>query len=405
MKSLIGDITRARNTSPATFTQARNGPTLFSTRRGASTRTEQLDAMGTMGTIYAIVTKLASGTAAVDWRLYRKAASGLDADRVEVTKHAALDVWNKPNSFMTRQEFVEVFEQALELTGETFWLVSSSDAFPAAGPLGLWPLRPDHMEAVPSKTDFLAGWVYTDADGNKIPLDVSEVVQLRSPDPTNPYRGMGPVQTVLADIEGSKFAAEFNRNFFLNSAEPGGVIVTPSNLTDDEFRDLRDRWAEAHRGVNKAHHIAVLEGGNTYVPTTLTQRDMQFGELRTLSSEMVRQAFGFPKPLLGSVDDVNRANAEAGEYVLSKWLIVPRLERIKGALNNDFLPLFGGTADGLEFDYDSPVPADDLAESGVLTSTVNAAVALVGAGFNAADVLAALNLPSLGFEPKGAIAS
>lgn len=405
MRSAIGalaDLTSSgpRNAVPVPFAGQRAMPSLFGRSRGASSRTEQLDAMGSMGTIYAIVTKLASATASADWHLYRKARSGLDADRTEITKHAAIDVWNHPNAFMTRNEFVEVMQQHLDLSGESEWLVETAPGFEGAGPLGLWPIRPDRMEPVPSATDFLAGWVYSGPDGQQVPLTVAEVIQLRSPDPTDPYRGLGPVQTVLADIEGSRFAADYNRNFFLNSGEPGGVLMAPETLTDPEFNDLRDRWAQTHRGISKAHQVAVLEGGVTYQPTAITQRDMQFSELRTLSSEMVRQAFGFPKPLLGSVDDVNRANAEAGEYVFSKWLIVPRLDRVKGALNNDFLPKFGPTADGLEWDYDSPVPADDVAESGVLTAKIGAVSALVASGFDPADVLAMLGLPALGYSPR-----
>jgi len=64
-------------------------------------------AMGTVGTLFAIVNRTSNATAQVEWKLYRKASSGKPEDRQEVTVHPALDLWNKPNRFFTRQELVE----------------------------------------------------------------------------------------------------------------------------------------------------------------------------------------------------------------------------------------------------------------------------------------------------------
>jgi hypothetical protein len=75
--------------------------------------------------------------------------------------------------------------------------------------------------------------------------------------------------------------------------------------------------------------------------------------------------------MLGLSEEVNRATAQAAEYVFGKWLIVPRLERIKQALNDEFLPLFGPTTKGLEFDYESPV--DDDADAGERRADVEGA--------------------------------
>ena len=50
-------------------------------------------------------------------------------DRIEVTSHAALDLWNKPNKFMPRQEFVETFQQHVDLTGEACWVIARDKRF------------------------------------------------------------------------------------------------------------------------------------------------------------------------------------------------------------------------------------------------------------------------------------
>jgi HK97 family phage portal protein len=384
------------NKTPVSYAPRSGGLSSLGPQR--SDAEQQLRAYGSVGTLYAIVNRLANATSQVNWHLYRAARSGNPDDRTQVTNHLALDIWNKPNPFYTRQEFVETFEQHVELTGEGWWLIGRDPR--ATLPLELWPVRPDRMTVVPSPTDFLTGYVYRGPDGEKVPLELTDVVQLRVPNPLDPYRGMGPVQSILVDLDATRYTAEWNRNFFLNSAEPGGIIEVDKRLSDDEFDEMTTRWRQQHQGVAQAHRVAVLEQGK-WVDRKFSQRDMQFSELRDVSREVIREAFGFPKPLLGTVEDVNRANAEAAEVVFARWLIVPRLERIKGALNNDFLPLFGPSAAGLEFDYESPVPQDQAAENAELTAKVSAAKQLVDLGYDRADVLTKLGLPDIAVGTAG----
>jgi hypothetical protein len=263
--------------------------------------------------------------------------------------------------------------------------------------LELWVARPDRMAPVPSATDFVAGYVYTGPSGEQIPLDTDDVIFLRTPNPMDPYRGMGAVQTVLADLDATRYSAEWNRNFFINGAEPGGIIEVDKRLSDEEFDELKTRWDESHKGVSNAHRVAIIEQGK-WVQTKFSQRDMQFSELRSQSSEFIREAFGFPKPMLGTVEDVNRANAEAAEVVFARWLLVPRLERIKQALNSGLLPLYGkDAARTLEFDYDNPVPDDKQAEADELAAKAKAAKDLVGVGYNPQDVARVVGLPEMRF--------
>lgn len=350
-----------------------------------------LETMTANATLFAIVDKCATSAAAIDWHLYRKANSGKEDERIEVTTHAALDLWNRPNSFFTQQEFVETVQQHYELTGEMWWVVARDPR--SSIPLELWPVRPDRMEPVADPYRFLVGYIYHGPDGEEVPLGLDEVIFARRPNPSDPYRGISAVAAALVHIEGAQFAAQWNRNFFRNSAEPGGVIRVERKLSDPEFRMLRARWAEQHQGVANAHRVALLEGGAEWVERKYTQRDMEFTKLREATREDIREAFGFPKPLLGAVDDVNRANAEAAEYVFAKWVLVPRLERIKGALNADLLTLFG--ADDLEFDYDSPVDEDGEKANADRDSRVAAATAMIQLGADPAEVFEWLDLPDL----------
>jgi len=364
---------------------------IFGSSRGT---TSQLDAMGSVSTLFAIVNRTAKAEASVEWGLFRKAKSGKKEDRTPVLSHAALDLWNRPNRFYMQSEFVEAGAQHKQLTGETWWVIGRVEGVDI--PLEMWPVRPDRIQPVPDPEEFLLGYMYTGPDGQQVALGINDVIFIRTPHPTDPYRGIGPVQALLTDLDATRYSAEWNRNFFLNSAEPGGIIEVPDRLGDDEFDELRDRWNEQHKGIANAHRVAILEHGK-WVDRKFTQRDMQFAELRNMSREIIREAFGFPKPMTGAVDDVNRSNADAGAVMFARWLVVPDLEAIRDALNHRLLPLFGPTGQGLEFDFVNPIPEDRELAAKELESKAAALHEFVQAGVYGPDAVEALGLPEMSF--------
>lgn len=411
MASLIGKIlakTASAGSSASPVSFAPSGMYSLSTLSGVVDNETLMRTYGSTGTIFAIVRLLATSVAAPQWRLYRKPTrdgrvryttgdAGSD-QRVEVLQHQALNVWNSPNPFFTQTEFIETYQSHLELTGEGWWVVQRDPR--ASFPTGIWPVRPDRITPVPSAEKFLAGYVYTSPSGEKVPLTTDDIIGLKYPNPLDPYRGMGPVQSVLVDVDAMRYGAEWNRSFFVNSATPGGIITVPSNLDDTEFDRMAARWRDAHQGVARAHRVAILEGGAQWIERNYSMRDMQFSELRAVSRDVLREAWGLHKAMLGNSDDVNRANAQTAEEVFGRWQVIPRLERTKQALNSRFLPMFGSTGDGVEFDYVNPLPDDREADNAELTAKSTAAAALVTAGFDPDDVCEVVGLPPMKMVEK-----
>ena len=395
MKSLAKVITGSvLNKSPVPYAPSWASKWTFGRSQTSGDMEQQMRQMGAVGTLFSIVNRTSNATAQVDWKLWTKSASGDDEDRTEVTRHLALQIWEKPNPFFTRQLLVETSQQHVDLTGESYWLVSRLTK--NGPPAELWPIRPDRIVPIPDAEDFLSGYVYLSPEGERIELGLNEVIALKMPNPLDVYRGMGPVQSILTDLDSTKYSAEWNRNFFLNSAEPGGIIELDTKLGDPEWQEFTGRWREQHQGVANAHRVAVIERGK-WVNRTFSMRDMQFVELRKVSSEVIREAFGIHPHMLGLSETVNRANAESAEATFARWLITPRLERIKQALNCHFLPMFGPSAANLEFDYCEHIPEDREMASKELTGKADAALALITAGYYAPEVLEAVGLPAMAF--------
>lgn len=393
MRSLVDGVVQLfRNELPISFASSRVS---FATPTKVG-RTRHLKAMEQVGTVFAIVNRTSTAVANVNWHLYRKAASGRKEDRTEVTTHPALTLWNTWNDWYAQGEGVEAGQQHLDLTGEAWIVVGRSPLSDL--PLELWCVRPDRMEIVASAKNFIAGYIYHGPNGEQVPLLPNEVLRIRMPHPLDPYRGLGPVQAAMLDIDSARYGAEWNRNFFINSAEPGGIVQVDKRLSDKEFDELRDRWREQHQGVANAHRVAILEQGK-WVERKFSMRDMQFTELRRVTRETIFEAYGISKSTLGITEDVNRANAEAGEVLFARWLVTPRAGRWRSMLNHQVLPLFGReNVDLYEFDFDSVVPVSQELENQTRDSQVLAATRLIkDCGFDPAEALEAVGLPAITF--------
>lgn len=377
---------------------------MFDLGAGRASRETYMRAYGRSGTVFSIVSLLQQAAASPAWHLYKKqpvdgrrryTTGDMGSDqRTEVVTHAALSLWSKPNAFMSGFEFREGANQHLELTGETMWVL---DTDTTTFPTSMWYVRPDRLEPVPDPEQFLLGWIYTGPNGEQIPLDRDQVIQEKMPDPLDQFRGAGPVASILPNIEQQRYATEYQRNLFLNGATPGGVIQAPPgvSLTDREWDEFVDRWRESHQGIARAGRIGLLENGLTWVGDSPNNRDMEYSNLRMANRDELREAWRMHKSMLGTADDVNRANAQTAEEVFVSWQTIPRLERRKDTLNTKLLPLFGATGENVEFDYEDPSPTNPEAANQELLAKARAAQALVDAGYDPHDVLETVGLPDM----------
>lgn len=307
-----------------------------------------LAAYGEIGWLFAVVSRIAEGVSEAKWRLYSVNPKG---ERTLIYNHPIINLLDFVNPFQTCQEFIELYQIYMGLTGECFWVINKNKL---GEPQELWIVSPEKMSVVPSKTDFVAGYIYQ-MGSQKIPLTREEVIHHKLPNPLNPYRGLGPVQALSIDLDSELYAGKWNRNFFYNSARPDGIIGFEGTLSEEQFERLKLQWAERHEGTSKAHKIGLLEGGGKYQQIQFNAKDMDFKALRLLNRDNILGVYGMPLSVMGITENVNKANAEAGDYTFARWLVKPRLNRIKNKLNEQLIPMFKG-AKNLELDFDEVVP-------------------------------------------------
>lgn len=358
----------------------------------------QLTVSSWNSTIYGIVDAQATAQSQVTWRLYRKARSGRPEDRTEVTTHPALDLWQHPNPFMTQADMIETLSNHYELTGEQWLAVSRAAGLNGAGPpLELWPMRPDRMLPAAHPTKFIVGYVFRSGRGD-VPMGLGDVIYEKKPHPTDPYRGFSPIVAAMVDLRADREAAEYNAEFFANDATPSGIVKIPGYLPQPRWDELVQRWNEQHRGrgnSQRVHFMDQVENAE-YVNLGYTRKDMQFTELRTWNTEAFMRAYRISDFVLGMLQDVNRATADAAAVWFGQAHTIPRANRTRSMLNMKLLGLYpGDLARGYEWDYDDVIPPDRVQATTERTAAISDAMTLIDAGYDEAEVFEWLDLPKL----------
>jgi HK97 family phage portal protein len=401
---LLDAFRELRNATKVATSGAAQGGGAFSFGGASGGVEAQLEAYSGVGTLFSCVHRISAAASKTDWKLYvkktdRRRTYGPGTDtRTEVLpgQHPALDLWNQPNPSMTRQRFIETFMQYLLLAGDCEWYCAINESTENMVGGELWPLRPDRCTIYGDELlGRPAGLGYRNGAGQVVPLNLDEFIQLQMANPKNGLRGMSPVAAILTDLGADQAAAAYNAVFFRNNAAPNGVVEVPTSMSDRGFERLQLQFREQNQGVRNAHRVAILDEDAKWKSTTYNMKDMLFPEMREMTSKLVLMAFGMSKTMLGQTEDVNRATAEAALAIFHEQVVDEMNERIRQALNNNFLPKFGDFGTSYEFDFVSAAPEDAEKVNAERTSKVAAWVQLKNAGVDPDEAAKVVGLPPM----------
>lgn len=284
---------------------------------------------------------------------------------VEIENHELLDLLEAVNPTMTKQDLFFGTQAYLDLEGNAFWFLARDGADGLGKIREIWLLRPDRVSIFQSKENplIVKGYGYKQKDGTTIPFDPKQILHFKNFNPLGehpfPHRGVGIVEASSWSIETDNEARQWNYSFFKNSARPDGVLEKDGEIGDAEYKRLKADFEQTYRGSLNAHKILFATGGLKWKEISRSQKEMDFVEQRRMSRDEILAMFRVPKSVIGIVEDVNRANAEASNYIFASRTVDPLMKKIVSTLNEFLVPEYG---EGLELSYESPIPEDRVSE-------------------------------------------
>lgn len=212
-----------------------------------------------------------------------------------------------PNYMTSKVQFVTSIISFLLLDG-CVAIIPFPPSF-SSSPDSLWVVPWKYCEYKLDRNGHLEKWIYRPKghEGPSYDLAPNELFQVKFWNPKNPLEGMAPIEAGKLPVLELYKSSDYNQRFFDQGAIPGGVLSTPQPLKQGDVDMVKAQWAEKHQGFQKRWEPAVLHRDLKWQPAGLSQRDMDFVNLRTKSSESIMQIFGMKKVIMGITESLNYA--------------------------------------------------------------------------------------------------
>lgn len=317
----------------------------------APTNKDYLNSFRASSLVHSCTKKIGEKMSTIEFELYQ--LRGQTAREVE--QHEILDLLSKPNPMMTGSQLQEITAIYLSLIGNCYWYKARNAQ---GNVIELWLMRPDLTTVIPGKDGNVAQYKFV-MGGKQVLFPAEDVIQFKEPDPLSDYYGYSAVQSAMEVIRADVYAKKWNTKFFFNSARPDAILTTEQKIGKADRDEIREKWSNKYGGADNAHKVAVLSHGLDYKQISVTQKDMDFANMRIANRDDVISALAVPKSILAITDDVSRANADAGIYVFLSENIRPKMEKMTDILNLFLVNEFGIDLILLSLD---PTPDDNTAK-------------------------------------------
>lgn len=276
--------------------------------------------------VFACVRVLAESVGQLPLKVFRRLPNG---GRVVDDQHPLYPLLHElPNPELTAYEFRVALQGHLALWGNAYAEVER-DGFGRI--TGLWPLRPDRMTVTRNEQKQRV-WLYRLPDGSDVKWTWAQPT--RQPAPILHLRGFGPdgflgyspLQLLKEPIGLTLATEEYGARLFSNSATPRGLLSSPNRLSPEAATRLKNSWEAAHRGLDRAHRVAVLEEGISWQAIGLNAEDAQFLQTRKFQLGEIARIFRIPPHFIGDLERATFSNIEQQglefvQHTLMPWLV------------------------------------------------------------------------------------
>jgi hypothetical protein len=184
--------------------------------------------------------------------------------------------------------------------------------------------------------------------------------------------GMSTIE-LARDAIGLARACEIHgATFFGSGARPGVILSTDQMLSPEAAENTRNQWERAHRGPDRSHRTAVLQGGLKVTELGGNNQESQFLEARRFQVEEVCRLFGVPPHLVGDLTRSSFSNIEQQSLDFLTNGLMPYLRRIESSIARDLLE--GDDEYFAEFDTRGVLRADAAGRSSYYNTMWNLGV-------------------------------
>jgi HK97 family phage portal protein len=333
-RELFGTPEQRADLTPPMFLQ---DPALSEYVGGGATqsgvRISEITALN-LSTVWCAVNVIASAVSTLPLILYHRLPNGGKERAVSHPLYRLLhDAWNPR---MVSSVARETLMAHVLIWGNFYCEIVRDDTGQVRS---LWPIAPERVTPEVSTSGRLTYKVHRPTGGD---LRFTEEEILHVPGLAHDgLVGMSVISRAREELGLATSARDWGARFFRNSAQPNGVFTFQGRLSAEALARLQADWQAAHQGTAQSHRVALLEGGMTWQPLSIPNRDAEFMALREFEVIEVARWFNVPVYKLHDMrHSAVRANIEHSAIEFVQGTVTPWLVKIEQTIN---ATLLGGT--------------------------------------------------------------
>ena len=270
---------------------------------------------------------------------------------VVVLEHRASELLNDPNSYQDGITFRKVLMQQMLLGGNALMYPDSSSIEAVRKVTGVKALElfnTDDFDIISENRRSITKYVVKEKVLEKFPnkypkkeFKADELIHfIDNPDPTNPFWGLGRIQSCYRSIDISSKIQSWWIATMLNGCRKDAILKFKKDLGDVQFKRIKRQVESQLKGVRNGGGVMIIGREHEVEFINQSPKEMDFSQAERDTARRIMSIFRVPPPLLGEGEH-SEYNMQA-EARKAFWLdnILMLCSLVAGVLNKFYLSKF-----------------------------------------------------------------
>lgn len=320
-------------------------------------------------TLYACLTLICGDISKLPPLLMEKDANGIWR---EVESPAFSPVLRKPNDYQTRIDFFSWWMMSKLGYGNTY-VFKERDHRNVVRAMHILDPHRVHVLVAPDGSVFYQLTRDELAQiHDSIVVPARDIIHDRNSPLFHPLVGVSPIYAAGYPAIDGLTSRRTSHQFLANGSQPSGILMIPTNISEEQANELKARWTTQQSGDNRGT-VAILTAGMKYEATSMTAEQSQLVDQLRMTGEDIAAALHMPRHKVGLGPDPTHNNAEVLNLQYYTDCLQQHIEGLELKLDEGLeLTKVPGRTLGVGFDLDGLLRMDTAGKADAASKAVGA---------------------------------
>lgn len=166
-------------------------------------------------------------------------------------------------------------------------------------------------------------------------------------------KGESKIHAIMADTDLYRAVYVFNQSLLDKQGTPSGLFKLQDNagISDEQRNSLTEQFASQHAGAKNAGKNMILPPGLDYEQTSLSPKDIEYGNILDVVTKGVYNTFNIPLSLIESTA-LSLANMEVAMSHFYINAVMPTVKTLFSSFTKELMPYFAKDWQNFVVTYD-----------------------------------------------------